>query len=661
MKKTNSTTTLAIAAIRSLLIDVINRANSGHPGMALDATPAMVALFRDHLVSDPKHPTWENRDRFVLSSGHVSALLYSMLHVCGYKLSMEDLQSFRQLGSLTPGHPEFGLTDGVDATSGPLGQGIAQAVGMAMAEAHLAAKYPDSEGFMRHYTYVLCGDGCLEEGISQEAISLAGLYRLERLILMYDANGATLDGPTGESTEENVELRFLAAGWNTIRVKNGDDPEAISKAISKAKADKNHRPTLILFHTTIGIGSKNAGLSKTHGAPLGEEDGAYAKHSYGFDEPPFTVPSEVYALFASTFAKRGAEAYEKSQKALLSYAQTHKEYYQQYKDSFDRNFTAYLPKRCEFEAKKEATRVSSGKYLEKLYASLPFTFGGSADVAGSTKTNVKGSTMFGFAHPEGRDVHFGIREFGMASAVNGAALHGGVVPYCATFFVFSDYCKPALRMAAMEKIPSVYLFTHDSLAVGEDGATHEPIEQLASLRSIPGLDVIRPSDKLETEAAWELAVTSKDHPTAIVLTRQDVPALEASSFDGVAAGAYFVRKTKGAVGEILATGSEVSLALEAADILKEEGIVLDVVSLPSFYRFEKLGEEEKEKILCFPRSARVSLEMASTFGWAKYAEHNIGIDEYGASGKEKDVYARFGFTKEAVAAKIREIFQKKGA
>lgn len=651
---------MAIAAIRSLVIDAINRANSGHPGMALDATPAMVALFRDHLISNPEEPNWENRDRFVLSSGHVSALLYAMLHVSGFGVSMEDMKSFRQLGSITPGHPEVGLTPGVDATSGPLGQGIAQAVGMAMAEAHLSATYPDSEGFLRHYTYVLCGDGCLEEGISHEAISLAGLYRLERLILLYDANGATLDGPLSDSSEENVELRFLAAGWNTIVVHNGDDPEAISKAISKAKSKgaKDHRPTLILFHTTIGIGSKNEGSSKTHGSPLGEEDGNYAKARYGYSEPPFTIPEAVYSLFASTFGKRSKEAYAASNEALSAYRISHPEDYKRYRDAMKRDFASYLPKLVEEMTKPEATRVSSGKYLEKLYASMPFTFGGSADVAGSTKTGVKGSVMFGFNAYQGRDVHFGIREFGMASVVNGAALHGGVVPYCATFFVFSDYCKPAIRMAAMEKIPSIFLFTHDSLAVGEDGATHEPIEQLASLRSIPGLDVIRPADKKETEAAWQLAVTSSDHPTALILTRQNVPALEGTNFEGVKEGAYIVLKNDGAVGQILATGSEVALALDASKALLEKGIALDVVSMPSFYRFEKQSKEKKEAVLCFPRDKRVSLEMASTFGWDKYADHHIGLDEYGASGKESDLYAHYGFTKDKVVEALLALFTK---
>ena len=474
-KEQSVATKRAVAAVRSLVIDMTNKANSGHPGMALDATPAMVALFRDHLVADPEHPAWENRDRFVLSSGHVSALLYSMLHVSGYALRMDDLKAFRQLGSLTPGHPEVGLTPGVDATSGPLGQGIAQAVGMAIAEEAVRASGKDRSTFFGHRTYCLCGDGCLQEGIGAEAIALAGHLRLSNLILLVDLNGSTLDGPTSDSNTENVRLRFLAEEWDVIDVKNGDSVDAMSRAIEKAK--KNiASPTAILFHTTIGIGSKNAGSHKTHGSPLGEEDGAFAKASFGYNEPPFTVEEAVYDLFRETFAKRGKEAFSRYEQAKKDFAKNHADDARVFDDSFSHNLAPYLPSIRDFSGvSKEATRVSSGLFLERLHASMPFCIGGSADVAGSTKTTVKGSTVFTPENREGRDIHFGIREFAMASAVNGMALHGGLVPYCATFFVFSDYCKPARRMAAMDEIPSGFLFTHDSLAVGEDGATHEPI------------------------------------------------------------------------------------------------------------------------------------------------------------------------------------------
>lgn len=650
-KELNLASNRAVSAIRSLVIDMTNKANSGHPGMALDATPALVALYRDHLIADPASPTWENRDRFVLSSGHVSALLYSLLHVAGYSLSLDDLKSFRQLGSLTPGHPEVGLTPGVDATSGPLGQGIAQAVGMAIAEEAVRAAGQDRASFFGHRTYCLCGDGCLQEGIGAEAIALAGHLRLSKLILLVDLNGSTLDGPTSDSNTENVRLRFLAEEWDVIDVKNGDSVDAISRAIEKAK--KNiASPTAILLHTTIGIGSKNAGSHKTHGSPLGEEDGAFAKANFGYEEPPFTIEQAVYDLFSETFAKRGQEAHTRYKEAKKEFARNHEEDARVFDDSFAHNVDPYLPAKRDFSGlSKEATRASSGVFLERLHASMPFCMGGSADVAGSTKTTVKGSSIFSPENRAGRDLHFGIREFVMASAVNGMALHGGVVPYCATFFVFSDYCKPALRMAAMEKIPSIFLFTHDSLAVGEDGATHEPIEQLAGLRAIPNLSVIRPADAKETEAAWRLALQSKETPTAIILSRQGLPVLADTAEDKVSLGAYAVLEEKNPSIEILATGSEVALALQAAAILKEKGVASRVLSVPSIDLMEKSLASGKN-VFALPYAKRVSLEMASTFGWGKYAAHQIGIDTYGLSGKDKEVLAHFGFTPEKVADAI---------
>ena len=656
-KEQSVATKRAVAAVRSLVIDMTNKANSGHPGMALDATPAMVALFRDHLVADPEHPAWENRDRFVLSSGHVSALLYSMLHVSGYALRMDDLKAFRQLGSLTPGHPEVGLTPGVDATSGPLGQGIAQAVGMAIAEEAVRASGKDRSTFFGHRTYCLCGDGCLQEGIGAEAIALAGHLRLSNLILLVDLNGSTLDGPTSDSNTENVRLRFLAEEWDVIDVKNGDSVDAMSRAIEKAK--KNiASPTAILFHTTIGIGSKNAGSHKTHGSPLGEEDGAFAKASFGYNEPPFTVEEAVYDLFRETFAKRGKEAFSRYEQAKKDFAKNHADDARVFDDSFSRNLVPYLPSIRDFSGvSKEATRVSSGLFLERLHASMPFCIGGSADVAGSTKTTVKGSSVFTPENREGRDIHFGIREFAMASAVNGMALHGGLVPYCATFFVFSDYCKPALRMAAMEKIPSVFLFTHDSLAVGEDGATHEPIEQLAGLRAIPNLSVIRPADAKETEGAWRLALESKETPTAIILSRQNLPVLPSTSETKVSLGAYAVHEEESPTIKLLASGSEVSLALSAADILREKGIAVRVLSVPSFDLLRR-SLRRGETVFALPRENRFSLEMASTFGWAEFAAHSIGIDEYGLSGKDKEVLAHFGFTPEKVADAIVSVLKE---
>lgn len=659
-KKTLNTAELSVAAIRSTVIDVINKANSGHPGMALDAAPALYALFHDHLVADPAHPQWGSRDRFVLSSGHASSLLYTMLHVSGYDVSMDDLKNFRQLGSKTPGHPEIGVTPGVDATSGPLGQGIAQAVGMAIAEKAIAAQYPEGEKVMSHYTYCLCGDGCLEEGISQEAISLAGHLRLNKLLLIYDENGATLDGPTSDSLTENQKLRFLASEWNVIDVKDGNSVEAVSKAIGKAKKSQDY-PTLIIIHTKIGYGSKLEGSHKTHGSPLGAEDGAYAKSRYGYEEPDFTIPEAVYEDFRNSFLARGTAAYEAYEETTKAYAEAHPQEWKVFTDAMALKGEGYLPKPRDFaESKAEATRTSGGKFISDLHASMPFAFGGSADVAGSTKTNVKGEPIFSFDNPQSRDVHWGIREFAMAACQNGILLHGGLRTYVACFCVFADYMKAAIRMAALEEIPAVYLFTHDSLAVGEDGPTHQPIEQLAMLRSIPNLEVFRPADAKESEAALRYAFSKTKGPTAIILTRQDVPVLPLTDESKVEDGAYILyAPAKKAVGQIIATGSEVALALDAAALLEKKGLPLEVVSMPSWERFEALDEAKKAKILHLPYDKRVSLEMLSTFGWAKYAGKQIGVDTFGASGKDKMVLEHFGFTPIQIAGQVSVLLEGK--
>ena len=483
---------LSISALRALCIDMINKANSGHPGMALDAAPIMYALYHDHLVADPLHPDWINRDRFVLSAGHASSLLYSTLHLAGYNVTMDDLKSFRQLGSRAAGHPEVGFLPGIDATSGPLGQGISQAVGMAIAEKAMSSQYEEGEKLIDHHTYCLCGDGCLEEGISQEAISLAGHYRLNKLILIYDENGATLDGPTSDSLTDNIKMRFLSSDWDVLEVKDGLNTEKISEAIDKAKESKTY-PTLIIVHTTIGYGSAKQGSHKVHGEPLGEEDGAHAKEQYGYNYGPFEVPEEVYDDFKNTFLLRGKQAYANYQQGLKEYANFHERDYKRFNDAINRNLADYIPEMPSF-GEAEATRNSSGKILSALALKMPFTMGGSADVAGSTKTNIKGIDIFTDTTPSGRDLHFGIREFAMAGVCNGLALHKGIVPYCSCFLIFSDYMKPAIRMAALEHLPVMYLFTHDSIAVGEDGPTHEPIEQLPSLRATPNLDTIRPAD-----------------------------------------------------------------------------------------------------------------------------------------------------------------------
>lgn len=648
---------LCVAALRSLVIDMTNKAKSGHPGMALDVAPAMYALFHDHLVASPADPEWINRDRFVLSAGHVSCLLYATLHLCGYDISMEDLQSFRQLHSKTPGHPEHGWTPGVDATSGPLGQGIAQAVGMAMAERAISAQYPDFPAF-GHYTYCLCGDGCLQEGVAQEAISLAGHYHLGKLILLYDANGATLDGPTSDSLTENIELRFLACEWNVLKVGDGNDVKAISKAIAKAK--KSLDPTLIILTSTIGYGSKNQGSHKTHGSPLGEEDGAHAKEVFGYDYPAFTVPDEVYASFKESFVCRGLEASRSFAEARAAYALAKPASCDRFMDGFLRKFDKYVPSYPEFEVgKAESTRAASGKCLNAFHDALPFTFGGAADVAGSVMTALKDEPMFTHETPNGRDVHWGIREFAMAAVMNGISLHGGLLPYGGAFLVFSDYLKPALRMAALQQLPEFFLFSHDSIAVGEDGPTHQPIEQLAMLRSIPGLEVIRPCDAKEVAASYEIIRAKEKGPTALILTRQGVPTLEGTSKEGVEKGGYLVYGSNKAEWLIIATGSEVSVAVNVAKALNEgkKTPVAAVASLPSWSRFDAQDEKYRASVLFAPYEKRISLEMLSTFGWAKYAKHNLGIDSFGLSGKAGDVIAALGFDEAAVCDKIKAIVE----
>ena len=655
----NKNDQLAIATIRSLCIDTINKANSGHPGMALGSAPALYTLFTRHLVATPKDSKWFNRDRFVLSAGHASALLYTMLHLSGYKISMDDMKQFRQIDSLTPGHPEFGWTDGVDATSGPLGQGISQAVGMAMAEQMVNKLYSFGDDVCNHYTYALCGDGCLQEGISQEAISLAGHLKLNKFILLYDANQVTLDGALDLSFSEQVKARFLASEWDVLEVADGNDVDAIDAAISKAKKSKD-KPTMIMIHTVIGYGSAKQGTNKVHGNPLGAEDGKAAKLSYGFDHEDFYVPQEVYDLFKNTFGARGEkalEAYNKKLEALKADKKT--------KDEYDRfislngvDVDKYLPGVYpDFqEGSAKSTRVASGQALNYLMLSMPNLYGGSADVAGSVMTKLDNGANFDANNRGGHNINWGIREFAMASAQNGMLLHGGVRSYVGAFFVFSDYMKPAIRMACLSHVPAIYLLSHDSIAVGEDGPTHQPIEQLAMLRSIPNMDVIRPADERETYGAWFAALQSKNHPTAIILSRQNLPLLKDSDGDALKKGAYVVSKEqKKADFVLIATGSEVSLAVSAQALLLEKGIDVRVVSMPCWSYFEKQDKAYQESVINLPREKCVSIEMLSTFGWAKYAATNIGLDQFGASAPAKDVFKKFNFTPEYVASVVEKL------
>ncbi len=637
---------LSVAAIRSMCIDVVNKAKSGHPGMALGSAPILYTLFSNHIVANPNDPMWFNRDRFVLSAGHASSLLYTMLHVCGYKVSLDDLKSFRQLGSLTPGHPEFKHTQGVDATSGPLGQGIAQAVGMAMAERAVAAQYAEGEKLCSHYTYALCGDGCLQEGLSQEAISLAGHHRLNKLILIYDSNNVTLDGGLGLSFSENVKARFLASEWDVLEVEDGNDIDAIDAAISRAKKSED-KPTLIIVKTVIGYGSEKQGTCKVHGNPLGEEDGAKAKAFYGYNYPAFTIPEEVYAHFRETFAARGEKAEAAWNDNYKNYVKNHAEDAKTFEKAVAGEVSSYFVKEPEFAADNaDSTRVSSGKALNDMHKLIPFVMGGSADVAGSVMTKITDGVNFEKATPNGRNVNWGIREFAMGCAQNGMLLHGGVKTYVGAFLVFVDYMKAAVRMAALSKLPGIYLFSHDSVAVGEDGPTHQPIEHCAMLRSIPNVNVIRPCDARETYAAWKLALESKETPTALILSRQNLPLLS-SSYEDVAKGAYVIREAKNKAEAILvATGSEVSLAIQAQKLLAEKGVDVRVVSMPSTFFFDKQDKAYQNKVLSLPKDKIVSVEMMSTFGWAKYAGHNYGIDTFGTSAPAKDAIKAYHFLPE---------------
>ena len=643
---------LAVAAIRSMCIDCINKSKSGHPGMALSSAPILYELFKDFIISNPSDPNWINRDRFVLSSGHASILLYTILHLCGYKIKKEDLMNFRQLGSVTPGHPEVGVTDGIDASSGPLGQGIAEAVGIAMAEQMLAA-HTDSKIY-NHYTYCLCGDGCLEEGISEEAIQYAGFQKLSKLVLLYDKNNVTLDGPLAQSENENVEERFKADGWNVVFCKDGNDVSEIKKAISKATTFINSQPTIVIFETIIGFGSQNQGTCKVHGSPLGVDDGKHAKESYGYDYLDFTIPDSVYKVMQDNFVARGNKAYAKYGKIIDELRKDDPHAYKKMMDFSTNDINNYLniehlPMN---ETANESTRITSQKVLNYYHNLLSNLVGGSADVAGSVMTKLSNGTTFTPDDRKGTNLNWGIREFLMCAASNGILLHGGLRTYVGCFLIFSDYAKNAIRMASLMKLPQIFLFSHDTIAVGEDGPSHQPIEQLAGLRATPNLNVFRPCDAKETYASWRLALESTKTPSAIIISRQNLPLLETSSnYDGVKKGGYIISNSEKQEPDVVlvATGSEVSLALSAKELLKTKNIDARVVSLPCFALFDTQSEEYKDSILGKKYEKRVSIEMSSTFGWGKYAKFNYGIDEFGASGKAEDLFKHYKFTKEDFA------------
>lgn len=645
---------LSIATIRSLGIDMINKANSGHPGMVLGSAPALYSLFTKEYKVFPAHSQWINRDRFVLASGHASSLLYSLLHLSGFQVSMDDLKQFRQWGSCTPGHPEVELTDGVDASSGPLGQGIPMAVGMAMAEAFLATRYNKTDyPVIDHYTYVLCGDGDMQEGVTYEASSLAGHLSLGKLIVLYDANNVTLDGPLNYSFSEDVKKRYESMNWQVICVQDGNDYEAIAKAIKKAKKEV-YKPTLIIVNTIIGFGSQNQGTSKVHGAPLGEEDGQYAKRQYGFEYDNFFVPEEVYDDFKKNVFNRGKRAYNKWNKMMdtykTEYPELYQELFQNINDEYSFDETAFIKEYQ--DGISEATRVTSEKLINAIAAQNPTFLSGTADLASSTKTIIKDAERFSCENYGGRNLFFGIREFAMVAIMNGMTLHKGIKVAAGGFMVFSDYFKAALRMACLMKLPIILPLSHDSIAVGEDGPTHQPVEQLAMLRSMPNIQVIRAADAYEMCGAWKKAVETNDCPTALILTRQNVTNFTHATYEDVCHGAYVVSQEKDNLdGIIIATGSEVELAMQAQKALLEQGKDVRVVSMPSMELFDQQDDSYKEKVLPKHIRKRLAVEMACDFGWHKYVGLDgkvISVNQFGASAPANIVIQKYGFTVENI-------------
>lgn len=655
---------LSVNAIRVLSADAIQKAKSGHPGLPLGAAPAAYELWARHMNHNPKNPEWKNRDRFVLSGGHGSMLLYSLLHLFGYgDLSIDDIKNFRQLNSKTPGHPEYGHTVGIEATTGPLGQGMAMAVGMAMAEAHLAAVFnKDGYNVVDHYTYVLGGDGCMMEGISSESFSLAGTLGLSKLIVLYDSNNISIEGSTDIAFTEDVMKRFEAFGFQTIEVEDGNDLGAIGAAIEEAKADKN-RPSLIKINTLIGYGCPaKQGKASAHGEPLGEDNVAALKENLGWPcKEAFEVPQEVYDYYKELASDR-AKAEDEWNKLFAEYCSKFpemKEMWDNYYNGYDMSDLFNSEEYWAAGDKPEATRNTSGTVLNLIKQHMPNMIGGSADLAPSNKTNMKDAGDFSRDNYAGSNIHFGVREQAMTAITNGIALHGGLRPFAATFFVFSDYTKPMARLSSLMKLPVTYIFTHDSIGVGEDGPTHEPIEQLAALRSLPNFTVFRPCDKVETSAAWMYAATSKETPTALVLTRQNLPQMPGSSKEALKGG-YIIDDSSKAVPDaiIIASGSEVSLAVEAKAELAKKDIDVRVVSMPSMDLFEEQSAEYRESVLPDAVRKRVAVEALSDFGWYRYVGLDgavVSMKGFGASGPAAELFKKFGLTTEAVVKAVEGI------
>lgn len=673
--------TLMANAIRALSMDAVQQAKSGHPGAPMGMADMAVALWSRHLRHNPAHPQWAGRDRFVLSNGHASMLLYALLHLTGYDLPLHELKNFRQLHSKTPGHPEHGVTPGVETTTGPLGQGLANAVGMALAEKLLAAEF-NREGhtIVDHHTYVFLGDGCLMEGISHEACSLAGAWKLGKLIALYDDNGISIDGQVAPWFADNTAERFKAYHWNVIGPVNGHDAAAIDKAIAQAKKSAS-QPTLIICKTHIGKGSPNRqGTSKAHGEPLGADEIALTRQALGWQHGPFEIPDEVYAAWDAKAI--GAKAEAQWDAAFAAYAKA----YPELAAEFTRRMAGELPAsfqqvavdaamHAHERAETVASRKASQQALQALTAALPELLGGSADLTGSNLTqtaataplrmNAQGEVEKTKDGQIGRHINYGVREFGMAAIMNGVALHGGFIPYGGTFLTFSDYSRNAIRMAALMKQRVIHVFTHDSIGLGEDGPTHQSIEHAASLRLIPNLDVWRPADAVETAIAWAAALTNKDRPTALLLSRQNLPALPKGDMGNISRGAYVLSEpadaglNKPAQIVLIATGSEVDLALKAQALLAQRKVAARVVSMPSATTFDRQGDAYKRAVL-LPRKPRVAVEMASTAAWWKYGVSAvIGIDTFGESAPAPVLFRHFGFTPENVAAQALAVLKKR--
>ncbi|MBQ0834966.1 transketolase [Lactiplantibacillus pentosus] len=645
---------LGVNTIRTLSIEAIQKANSGHPGLPMGAAPMAYVLWTKHLKINPQtHMDWVNRDRFILSAGHGSAMLYSLLHLAGYNVSIDDLKHFRQWDSRTPGHPEYGHTDGVEVTTGPLGQGFGMAVGMAMAEAHLAAQYNRADfPIMNHYTYTIVGDGDLMEGISHEAGSLAGHLKLGKLIALYDSNGISLDGKTSQAFTENVGDRFKAYGWQHLVVEDGNDLDAINAAIELAKKTTD-RPSLIEVKTVIGYGAPKQGTNAVHGNPIGEDGIKAAEKVYGWNYSDFEVPEAVTDRFKATIQEKGAHAERQWHQLFERYEAKYPKQAQAFKAAFNGQLPTDLKNVLPHYLASDAlaSRAASAKAINAIANAVPTLWGGAADLSSSNKTMISDAKDFQPDSYDGRNIWFGVREFGMAAAMNGIVLHGGTRVFGGTFFVFTDYLRAAVRLSALQHAPVIYVLTHDSIAVGEDGPTHEPIEQLASLRCMPNVQVIRPADGNETSAAWEQALRTTDKPTVLVLSRQALKTLPVSvdtAFDGVEKGGYVVKATQKSTpdGLLIATGSEVNLALDAQQQLAKQNYDVSVVSIPSFDRFAQQSPEYRASVLPSSVTKRVTIEAGSTFGWDQFAGDSgvkIGVDRFGASAPGDLVLDKYGF------------------